>query len=187
LRERKSGKREKRSLWSGAGAVGLELGSLWNRLGSEVTMLEFLLRIALGFDLELSNLLQCLLTAQGMTFHLETKVTAVKFDNGRATVTATKGGQEQKFKADKVPPILKRPGRGKVGVEFDEKRRIKVDKDFRTNIEGIYAIGDVIAGPMLAHKAENEKNCLRRNHREQAGHVNQRGACCGPTATNTRR
>jgi dihydrolipoamide dehydrogenase len=66
-----------------AGAVGLELGSLWNRLGSKVTMLEFLPRIALGFDLELSNLLQRLLTAQRMTFHLETKVTAVKFDNGR--------------------------------------------------------------------------------------------------------
>src|SRR5437016_10415244 len=78
----------------GAGAVGLELGSVWNRLGSEVTMLEFLPRIALGFDLELSNLLQRLLTAQGMTFHLEAKVSAVKVDNGRATVTATKGGEE---------------------------------------------------------------------------------------------
>jgi pyruvate/2-oxoglutarate dehydrogenase complex dihydrolipoamide dehydrogenase (E3) component len=154
-------------------AVGLELGSLWNWLGSEVTMLVFLPRIALGFDLELSTLLQRLLTAQGMTFHLETKVTAVKFDNGRATVTATKGGQERKFKADKVlVSVGRRPfsdglGAEKVGVEFDEKRRIKVDKDFRTNIEDIYAIGDVIAGPMLAHKAENEKNCLRRNHREQ--------------------
>src|SRR5207248_9168443 len=68
----------------GAGAIGLELGSVWNRLGSEVTLLEFLPRIALGFDLELSNLLQRLLTAQGMTFHLETKVSAVKIDNGRA-------------------------------------------------------------------------------------------------------
>ena len=86
----------------GAGAVGLELGSVWNRLGSEVTMLEFLPRIALGFDLELSNLLQRLLTAQGMTFHLEANVTAVKVDDGRATVTATKDGQELKFEADKV-------------------------------------------------------------------------------------
>src|SRR5216110_3123459 len=74
----------------GAGAIGLELGSVWNRLGSEVTILEFLPRIALGFDLELSNLLQRLLTAQGMTFHLEAKVSAVKLDNGRATVIATK-------------------------------------------------------------------------------------------------
>src|ERR671924_1926660 len=86
----------------GAGAVGLELGSVWNRLGSGVTMLEFMPRIALGFDLEPSNLLQRLLTAQGMTFHLETKVSAVKVDDGRATVTATKGGEELKFDADKV-------------------------------------------------------------------------------------
>src|SRR4029450_1370447 len=78
----------------GAGAVGLELGSVWNRLGSEVTILEFLPRIALGFDLELSNLLQRLLTAQGMTFHLEAKVSAVKVDNGRATVIATKDKEE---------------------------------------------------------------------------------------------
>src|SRR6266849_10587007 len=81
----------------GAGAIGLELGSVWNRLGSEVTMLEFLPRIALGFDLELSNLLQRLLTGQGMTFHLEAKVSAVNVNNGRATVTATKDGQELKL------------------------------------------------------------------------------------------
>src|SRR5438876_1059982 len=86
----------------GAGAVGLELCSVWNRLGSEVTMVEFLPRIALGFDLELSNLLQRVLTAQGMMFHLEAKVSAVKVDDGRATVVATKDGQELKFEADKV-------------------------------------------------------------------------------------
>src|SRR5438445_7581317 len=80
----------------GAGAVGLELGSVWNRLGSEVTILEFLPRIALGFDLELSNLLQRLLTAQGMTFHLETKVSAVKIDNGRATAIATTDTEQLK-------------------------------------------------------------------------------------------
>src|SRR6184192_401659 len=92
----------KKLLVIGAGAIGLELGSVWNRLGSEVTMLEFLPRIALGFDLELSNLLQRLLTAQGITFHLETKVSAVKIDNGAVTATATKSGEELKFKADKV-------------------------------------------------------------------------------------
>src|SRR5207247_8109945 len=125
----------------GAGAIGLELGSVWNRLGSEVTLLEFLPRIALGFDLELSNLLQRLLTAQGMTFHLETKVTGVNVDNGRATVIATKDGQELKFEADKVlVSVGRRPfseglGAEKVGVEFDEKKRIKVDKHFRTNVE----------------------------------------------------
>jgi dihydrolipoamide dehydrogenase len=162
----------------GAGAVGLELGSVWNRLGSEVTMLEFLPRIALGFDLELSNLLQRLLTAQGMTFHLDTKVSAVKVDDGRATVTSTKDGQEVKFEADKVlVSVGRRPfsdgvGAEKAGVEFDEKKRIKVDKHFRTNVEGIYAIGDVIAGPMLAHKAEDEGIACIEIIADKAGHVN---------------
>src|ERR1700747_25462 len=162
----------------GAGAVGLELGSVWNRLGSEVTMLEFLPRIALGFDLELSNLLQRLLTAQGMTFHLEAKVSAVKVDNGRATVTATKDGQELKFEGDKVlvsvgrRPVSDGVAAEKAGIEFDEKKRIKVDKHFRTNVEGIYAIGDVIAGPMLAHKAEDEGMACVEIIAGKAGHVN---------------
>ena len=168
----------KKLLVIGAGAIGLELGSVWNRLGSEVTMLEFLPRIAVGFDLELSNLLQRLLTAQGIIFHLETKVSAVKIDNGRATVTATKGGEEIKFDADKaLVSVGRRPfsegvGVGKVGVELDEKKRIKVDKHFRTNVEGIYAIGDVIAGPMLAHKAEDEGIACIEIIAGKAGHVN---------------
>src|ERR1700737_2845722 len=152
----------KKFLVIGAGAIGLELGSVWNRLGSEVTILEFLPRIAVGFDLELSNLLQRSLTAQGITFHLETKVSAVNIDNGRVTATATKGGEELKFDAEKVlvsvgrKPFGKGLGAEKVGLEFDEKKRIKVDKHFKTNVDGIYAIGDVLAGPMLAHKAEDE-------------------------------
>jgi dihydrolipoamide dehydrogenase len=168
----------KKFLVIGAGAIGLELGSVWSRLGSEVTMLEFLPRIAVGFDLELSNLLQRLLTAQGMTFHLETKVSAVKIDNGHVTATATKGGQEIKFEADKVlvsvgrKPFSGGLGAEKVGVEFDEKRRIKIDKHFRTNVEGIYAIGDVIAGPMLAHKAEDEGIACVEIIAGKAGHVN---------------
>src|SRR6202047_1730337 len=138
----------------GAGAIGLELGSVWSRLGSEVTVLEFLPRIAVGFDLELSNLLQRSLTAQGITFHLETKVGAVKIDNGRVIATATKGNEELKFDADNVlvsvgrKPFTDGLGADKVGVEFDEKNRIKVDEHFKTNVDGIYAIGDVIAGPM---------------------------------------
>src|SRR5262249_19092299 len=146
----------------GAGAIGLELGSVWSRLGSEVTVLEFLPRIAVGFDLELSNLLQRALTAQGMMFHLETKVSALKVDNGRVTATATKGNEELKFEADKALVSVGRKafseglGAEKVGVEFDEKKRIKVDQHFKTSVDGIYAIGDVIAGPMLAHKAEDE-------------------------------
>src|ERR1700751_4943740 len=172
------GEPPKKLIVIGAGAVGLELGSVWNRLGSEVTMLEFLPRIALGFNLELSNLLQRLLTAQGIIFHLETKVSAIKVDNGRATVTATKDGNEVKFDADKVlVSVGRRPfsdglGAEKLRVEFDEKKRIKVDKHFRTNVEGIYAIGDVIAGPMLAHKAEDEGIACIEIIAGKAGHVN---------------
>src|SRR5258708_30994492 len=168
----------KKFLVIGAGAVGLELGSVWNRLGSEVTVLEFLPRIAIGFDLELSNLLQRLLTAQGMTFHLEAKVIAGKVNNGSATVTVTKDGQELKFDADKVlvsvgrRPFSESVGADKVGIELDEKKRIKVDKHFRTNVEGIYAIGDVIAGPMLAHKAEDEGIACIEIIAGKSGHVN---------------
>jgi dihydrolipoamide dehydrogenase len=167
-----------RLLVIGAGAIGLELGSVWSRLGSEVTFLEFLPRIAVGFDLELSNLLQRSLTAQGMTFHLETKVTAVKIDNGRATATATKGNEELKFEADKVlvsvgrRPFAEGVGAEKIGVEVDEKKRIKIDNHFRTNVEGIYAIGDVIAGPMLAHKASDEGIACVEIIAGKAGHVN---------------
>src|SRR4029077_4697638 len=162
----------------GAGAVGLELGSVWNRLGSEVTVLEFLPRIAVGFDLELSNLLQRALTSQGITFHLEAKVSAVEVDNGRATATATKGNEELKFDADKVlvsvgrKPFSEGLGAEKVGVEFDEKKRIKIDKYFKTNVDGIYAIGDVIAGPMLAHKAQDEGIACVEHMAGTDGHIN---------------
>src|SRR5947199_3587350 len=168
----------KKFLVIGAGAIGLELGSVWNRLGSEVTMLEFLPRIALGFDLELSNLLQRALTAQGIKFHLETKVTDVKIENGRAIASADKANEKLTFEADKVlVSVGRRPfseglGAEKVGVEFDEKKRIKIDKHFRTNIEGIYAIGDVIAGPMLAHKAEDEGIACVEIIAGKSGHVN---------------
>ena len=168
----------KRFLVIGAGAIGLELGSVWNRLGSEVTILEFLPRIAVGFDLELSNLLQRSLTAQGITFHLETKVNAVKVDNGHVTATATKGYEELKFEADKAlvsvgrKPFTEGLGAEKAGVEFDDKKRIKIDKNFRTNVEGIYAIGDVIAGPMLAHKAEDEGIACVEIIAGKAGHIN---------------
>lgn len=168
----------KKLLVIGAGAIGLELGSVWNRLGSEVTMLEFLPRIALGFDLELSNLLQRALTAQGMTFHLETKVTDVKVENGRAIATATQGDKELTFDADKVLVSVGRRafadgvvGEG-VGVELDERKRVKIDKNFKTNIDGIFAIGDVIAGPMLAHKAEEEGIACVENIAGKSGHVN---------------
>jgi dihydrolipoamide dehydrogenase len=168
----------KKFLVVGAGAIGLELGSVWNRLGSEVTMLEFLPRIALGFDLELSNLLQRALTAQGIKFHLETKVTGVKIENGRAIASADKANEKLTFEADKVlvsvgrKPFSEGLGAEKVGVEFDERKRIKVDKHFRTNVDGIYAIGDVIAGPMLAHKAEDEGIACVEIIAGKSGHVN---------------
>jgi dihydrolipoamide dehydrogenase len=162
----------------GAGAIGLELGSVWARLGSEVTVLEFLPRIAVGFDLELSNLLQRSLTAQGMIFHLETKVTAVTVEKGRATATATKANEQLKFDADKIlVSVGRRPysdglGAEKIGVVLDEKKRIKIDDHFRTDVEGIYAIGDVVAGPMLAHKAEDEGIACVEIIAGKAGHVN---------------
>src|SRR6202030_3696285 len=107
----------KKLLVIGAGAIGLELGSVWSRLGSEVIMLEFLPRIAIGFDLELSNLLQKSLTAQGIVFHLETKVSATKVENGRVIATATKGSEELKFEADKVlASVGRRPLSEEVGA-----------------------------------------------------------------------
>src|SRR5438445_3143726 len=168
----------KKFLVVGAGAIGLELGSVWNRLGSEVTMLEFLPRIALGFDLELSNLLQRALTAQGIKFHLETKVTGVKIENGRAIASADKANEKLTFEADKLlvsvgrKPFSEGLGAEKVGVEFDERKRIKVDNHFRTNVEGIYAIGDVIPGAMLAHKAEDEGIACVEIIAGKSGHVN---------------
>jgi dihydrolipoamide dehydrogenase len=162
----------------GAGAIGLELGSVWSRLGSEVTVLEFLPRIATGFDLEMSNLLQRALTAQGMKFHLETRVGSVRAANGRAVATATKGSEELNFEADKVLVSVGRRafaegvGAGKLGVGIDERGRIKVDEHFRTSVAGIYAIGDVIAGPMLAHKAEEEGIACVEFIAGKAGHVN---------------
>jgi dihydrolipoamide dehydrogenase len=162
----------------GAGAIGLELGSVWNRLGSEVTVLEFLPRIAVGFDLEMSNLLQRALTSQGIKFHCDTKVGSVKVANGRAIATATKNGEEVSFEADKVLVSVGRRafaegvGADELGVAMDERGRIKVDGHFRTNVPGIYAIGDVIAGPMLAHKAEEEGIACVELIAGMAGHVN---------------
>lgn len=162
----------------GGGAIGLELGSVWSRLGSEVTVLEFLPRIALGFDLELANMLQKSLTAQGVAFHLETKVGSVKVEKGRAVATATQGDKELKFEADKVLVSVGRRAFAKgvfgekLGVALDDRGRIKVNEQFRTNVEGIYAIGDVIAGPMLAHKAEEEGIACVETIAGKAGHVN---------------
>jgi len=171
-------KAPQRLLVIGGGAIGLELGSVWSRLGSEVIVLEFLPRIALGFDLELANLLQRSLASQGMAFHLETKVGSVTVENGRAVATAMKGDAELKFEADKVLVSVGRRAFAqgvfgeKLGVALDDRGRVKVDDHFRTNVDGIYAIGDVIAGPMLAHKAEEEGIACVEMIAGKAGHVN---------------
>jgi dihydrolipoamide dehydrogenase len=146
----------------GAGAIGLELGSVWNRLGTQVTVVEFLPRIAAGFDTEVSTTLQRAFEKQGLKFHLHTKVQAAKVGKTKATVTAVKEGVEHTFEAEKVlvavgrKPFTDGLGLETVGVKLTDKGRVAVDAQWKTSVEGIYAIGDVIDGPMLAHKAEAE-------------------------------
>jgi dihydrolipoamide dehydrogenase len=145
----------------GAGAIGLELGSVWARLGTEVTFLEFLPTIAAGSDEDVSKLAERIFKKQKMQFHTSTKVTACETGNDLVAVTAAKNGKELRFEAEKVllavgrKPFTDGLGLGKVGIEPDEKGRIPV-REFKTSVEGIWAIGDVIEGPMLAHKAEED-------------------------------
>lgn len=153
----------------GGGYIGLELGSVWRRLGSEVTVIEFLPRILTVCDGEVATQVHKLLTRQGFTFHLDTKVTGAKVGNGvlgatNITVTAqTKDGKELTVTGDKVlVAVGRRPytaglGLDEAGVTYDKKTgKIPVDKQFKTNVPGVYAIGDLIDGPMLAHKASEE-------------------------------
>jgi dihydrolipoamide dehydrogenase len=170
----------KRLLLVGGGVIGLELGSVWRRLGSEVTVVEFLDRILPTEDSEVSREFQKILQKQGMTFKLSSKVTAV--DTGgkalKVTVEPAKGGEAETLEADVVLVCIGRVpytdglGLDEVGVTRDDKGRIVTDQHFATSVEGIYAIGDVIAGPMLAHKAEDEGVALAEILAGQAGHVN---------------
>ncbi len=150
----------------GAGAIGLELGSVWARLGSEVTVLEFLPQIAPTFDADISRHLQRSLARQGLIFHLETKVTGCEVKDGRAVVTAEKGGQGLSFEADKVlVAVGRRPNTAGLnleaaGVTLDAKGRVETDAGLRTKAAGVWAIGDLVAGPMLAHKAEAEAHLV---------------------------
>ena len=164
----------------GGGVIGLELGSVWRRLGAKVTVVEFLDRIVPTMDLEIGQQFQKVLTKQGLAFKLSTKVTGVK-PNGDAldvTIEAAKGGAAETMQADVVlvaigrRPYVSGVGLEMAGVERDEKGRVKTDGHFKTNIPGIYAIGDVISGPMLAHKAEEEGVALAEMLAGQAGHVN---------------
>ncbi|HEX6837503.1 MAG TPA: dihydrolipoyl dehydrogenase, partial [Polyangia bacterium] len=164
----------------GAGYIGLEMGSVWRRLGSAVTVVEFLDRITPGMDGELSRSLQRALTKQGFNFRLGTKVVAAKRGANGVTLTLepAQGGAKEELTADVVlVAIGRRPyteglGLEAIGVVVDNKGRVKVDENFATNVEGVYAIGDVIAGPMLAHKASEEGVALAEALAGQKGHVN---------------
>jgi dihydrolipoamide dehydrogenase len=164
----------------GGGVIGLELGSVWSRLGADVTVIEYLDRIVPGTDTEVAKAFERVLTKQGFKFKLGAKVTkAEKTDAGVVlTVEPAKGGDAETITADVVLLAIGRRayteglGLATVGVETDPRGRIVTNGHFATNVPGIYAIGDVIAGPMLAHKAEDEGVALAEMLAGQAGHVN---------------
>jgi len=163
----------------GGGAIGLELGSVWLRLGAKVTVVELLPRLVPGIDAQIASALQRSLTKQGFAFMLGSKVTQAAVKNGEVTLTVENEKKELKeLRADRVLVAVGRKaytnglGATEIGVAFDERGRIKVDKHYQTNVPGVYAIGDAIAGPMLAHKAEEEGVALAELLAGQAGHVN---------------
>ena len=163
----------------GGGYIGLEMGSVWSRLGSEVQVVEFLDHITPGMDKEISNEFQKLLKKQGINFNLKTKVESISKNNIGVTINTTDDkGNKKKFECDvALISVGRKPNTNylnldKVGVEKDKKGRIKVSKNFQTNIKNIYAIGDVIEGPMLAHKAEEEGMAVAEIIAGQSGHVN---------------
>ena len=163
----------------GAGYIGLEMGSVWHRLGAEVTVIEFLDRILPGMDGEVGKQMQRILTRQGLAFRLGTKVTQAALTNEGVTLTIepAAGGQAETVDADVVlVSIGRRPyteglGLNAVGVDVDARGRIKTNGHFATSVPGIYAIGDVIEGAMLAHKAEDEGVVLAEMLAGQSGHI----------------
>lgn len=163
----------------GAGVIGLELGSVWKRLGAKVTVLEYLDRITPGMDNEITKAFQKVLEKQGFEFKLGVKVTGVKTGKeAEVSYEPAAGGSAETIKADVVlvavgrKPYTENLGLESVGVKMDNRGRIEVDGHFRTNVQGIYAIGDVIAGPMLAHKAEEEGVVCVEMIAGQKPHVN---------------
>ncbi|PZQ44898.1 MAG: dihydrolipoyl dehydrogenase [Micavibrio aeruginosavorus] len=163
----------------GAGVIGLELGSVWSRLGAKVTVIEYLDRILPGMDNEVAKEAQKILTKQGLTFKLGAKVTsAVPGKKGvDLTIEPAAGGSAEKLSADIVLVAVGRKaysdglGLADAGVALDERGRVKTDGHFKTNVDGIYAIGDVIAGPMLAHKAEDEGMAIAEMLAGQKPHI----------------
>ena len=163
----------------GGGYIGLEMGSVWSRLGSEVHVIEFLENITPGMDKEISQEFMKILKKQGIKFHMENKVENIKKNNSGAVITTSnKEGKKNILECDVVlisvgrKPNTEGLNLNSIGIELDEKKRIKTDKKFKTNISNIYAIGDVINGPMLAHKAEDEGIAVAENIAGQSGHVN---------------
>ncbi len=164
----------------GGGYIGLELGSVWKRLGAEVTVVEYLDRLVPGMDAEIAKTFQRTLGKQGIKFRLGTKVTGIKRGNDGVTLLVEKaaGGGADEIKADVVLVAIGRRahtaglGLEEAGVALDDRGRVQVDAHYATNVPGIHAIGDVIAGPMLAHKAEEEGVALAERIAGQAGHVN---------------
>jgi dihydrolipoamide dehydrogenase len=164
----------------GAGVIGLELGSVWRRLGAQVTVVEFLDGVLPGMDGEVRRQAQRLFEKQGMIFKLSSKVTAVDVSGKRLKVTVepAKGGTAELVEVDVVlvaigrVPYTEGLGLKELGVKLDERGRVIVDHHYATNIPGVWAIGDAIVGPMLAHKAEDEGVALAEILVGQAGHVN---------------
>lgn len=162
----------------GAGAVGLELGSVWSRLGAEVTVVEFQKNIIPGMDQEMTKRLKRLLEKQGMKFMMETGAKDVEIKKEQAHLTVESNGKKSVLECDKIlvavgrRPFITGLGLEKLGLKTNERGFIPVDKKFETSIPGIYAIGDVVPGLMLAHKAEEEGVAAVEMMAEEAGHVN---------------
>ena len=169
----------KKMLIIGAGYIGLEMGSVWSRLGSEVHVIEYLDHITPGLDKEISHEFIKILKKQKINFHLNTKVKKIyKTDIGVVLETIDNQNKKQKFEGDVVlisvgrKPFTKSLNIEKIGIQCDSKGRVKVNEKFQTNIKNIYAVGDVKDGPMLAHKAEEEGIAVAELIAGQAGHVN---------------
>ena len=164
----------------GGGYIGLEMGSVWSRLGAEVTVIEYLDCITPGMDREISQEFQKILNKQGIKFKLNSKVSSVKNQNNSVLVefTDNKTSKNETIEADKVlvsvgrKPYTEGLNLSKIGIKKDDKGRIKVNEKLQTSVKNIYAIGDVIKGPMLAHKAEDEGIAVAEILAGQAGHVN---------------
>tara|TARA_B100001540_G_scaffold312106_1_gene332663 strand:+ start:87 stop:1484 length:1398 start_codon:yes stop_codon:yes gene_type:complete len=163
----------------GAGYIGLEMGSVWSRLGSEVHVVEYLDHILPGMDKEISSEFMKILSKQGISFHLKTKVDSInKTNNGVIVNTTNEKGKSLKFESDVVLISVGRKAHTSnlnlslIGVKTDKNGKVNVNKNFETNVKNIYAIGDVINGPMLAHKAEEEGIAVAELIAGQSGHVN---------------